>query len=46
MGHTDPIADNLTKSGKAANRRIEFLLVTEDQAGIPAPLQPEATGDC
>jgi len=46
MGHTDPIADNLTKSGKAANRRIEFLLVTADQEGIPAPPQPDTTGDC
>ena len=46
MGHTDPIADNLTKSGKAANRRIEFLLVTADQEGIPAPPQTDPTGDC
>ncbi|MEE2768878.1 MAG: OmpA family protein [Actinomycetota bacterium] len=46
MGHTDPIADNLTKSGKAANRRIEFLLVTKDLGGIPAPFQPETTSDC
>ena len=37
MGHTDPIADNISKSGKAANRRIEFLLITKDQQGIPAP---------
>ena len=46
MGHTDPIADNLTQSGKAANRRIEFLLATEGQTGILAPPQPEATGNC
>ena len=46
MGHTDPIADNLSKSGKAANRRIEFLLITEGQEGIPAPPQPEAVNAC
>ena len=37
MGHTDPIADNLSKAGKAANRRIEFLLITEAQNEIPPP---------
>ena len=43
MGHTDPIADNITKTGKAANRRIEFLLLREGEVGLPAP--PEPTGD-
>ena len=46
MGHTDPIADNLSKSGKAANRRIEFLLITEGQEGIPTPPQPESANAC
>ena len=46
MGHTDPIADNLSKSGKAANRRIEFLLITEGQEGIPSPPQSEAANAC
>tara|TARA_Y100000588_G_C14166696_1_gene887212 strand:+ start:369 stop:1139 length:771 start_codon:yes stop_codon:yes gene_type:complete len=46
MGHTDPIADNISKSGKAANRRIEFLLITQDQEGIPAPPQLETQGGC
>jgi len=46
MGHTDPIADNLSKSGKAANRRIEFLLITEGQEGIPLPPQPETVDAC
>ena len=46
MGHTDPIADNLSKSGKAANRRIEFLLITEGQEGIPSPPQPESANAC
>jgi len=35
LGHTDPIADNLTKTGKAANRRIEFLLLREGETGLP-----------
>lgn len=43
MGHTDPIADNITKTGKAANRRIEFLLLREGEVGLPAPAEP--TGD-
>ncbi len=46
MGHTDPIADNLSKAGKAANRRIEFLLITEDQNGIPPPPRPETVDGC
>ena len=46
MGHTDPIADNLSKAGKAANRRIEFLLITEDQNEIPPPAQPETVDGC
>jgi len=46
MGHTDPIADNLSKSGKAANRRIEFLLITEGQEGIPSPPQAESVNAC
>jgi len=40
LGHTAPIADNLTKTGKAANRRIEFLLLREGETGLPPP--PEA----
>ena len=43
MGHTDPITDNITKTGKAANRRIEFLLLREGEVGLPAPTEP--TGD-
>ena len=46
MGHTDPIADNLSKAGKAANRRIEFLLITEEQNEIPPPAQPETIDGC
>ena len=46
MGHTDPIADNISKSGKAANRRIEFLLITKDQQGIPAPAKSETQSGC
>ena len=46
MGHTDPIADNLSKAGKAANRRIEFLLITEDQNESPPPAQPETVDGC
>jgi len=46
MGHTDPIADNLSKSGKAANRRIEFLLITEGQEGVPSPPQSETADAC
>ena len=39
LGHTDPIADNITKAGKAANRRIEFLLLREGEVGLPAPAE-------
>ncbi len=39
LGHTDPIADNITKTGKAANRRIEFLLLREGEVGLPAPAE-------
>ena len=46
MGHTDPIADNLSKAGKAANRRIEFMLITEEQNEIPPPAQPETVDGC
>ena len=46
MGHTDPIADNLSKAGKAANRRIEFLLITEDQNEILPSAQPETVDGC
>ena len=46
LGHTDPIADNLSKAGKAANRRIEFLLITEEQNEIPPPAQPETVDGC
>lgn len=46
MGHTDPIADNLSKAGKAANRRIEFLLIAEEQNEIPPPAQPETVDGC
>lgn len=42
MGHTDPITDNLTKSGKAANRRIEFLMLRSGETGLPAPLGASA----
>jgi len=44
MGHTDPIADNITKTGKAANRRIEFLLLREGEVGLPAPAEPTRDG--
>jgi len=40
MGHADPIADNLTKSGKAANRRIEFLLLRPGEEGLLPPPEP------
>jgi len=39
LGHTDPIADNITKAGKATNRRIEFLLLREGEVGLPAPAE-------
>lgn len=41
MGHADPIADNITKTGKAANRRIEFLMLRPGETGLTAP-DPEA----
>jgi len=45
LGHTDPIADNLTKTGKAANRRIEFLLLREGETGLPPPLEAGESND-
>ena len=41
MGEFDPIADNLTREGKALNRRIEFLLLPEGTDGMPAPTTTE-----
>ncbi len=35
-GETRPIADNDTDTGREANRRIEFRLVTEDEEATPA----------
>ena len=45
LGHTDPIADNLTKTGKAANRRIEFLLLREGETGLPPPPEVDESND-
>ena len=46
MGNTVPIDYNLCKAGKAANRIIEFLLITEEQNEIPPPAQPETVDGC
>ena len=45
LGHTDPIADNLKKTGKAANRRIEFLLLREGETGLPPPPEVDESND-
>ena len=37
MGEYDPVADNVTRDGKARNRRIEFLVLPEGQEGLSAP---------
>ena len=37
MGEYDPVADNVTREGKARNRRIEFLVLPEGQEGLSAP---------
>ena len=37
MGEYDPVSDNVTREGKARNRRIEFLVLPEGQEGLPAP---------
>mgnify|MGYP000356693196 CR=1 FL=1 len=37
LGETDPIADNLTKGGKNANRRIEFLVIPVGGEGLAPP---------
>ena len=31
------MADNVTREGKARNRRIEFLVLPEGQEGLSAP---------
>ena len=36
-GAKEPIADNATREGRTANRRIEILLVKTDTASEPAP---------
>ena len=45
MGHADPVADNLTKSGKATNRRIEFLLLRPGETGLAPPRDPSTASD-
>jgi len=42
MGEYDPIADNLTREGKAMNRRIEFLVLPEGVEGLAPPTTTEA----
>ncbi len=37
MGEYDPVTDNVTREGKARNRRIEFLVLPEGQEGLSAP---------
>jgi hypothetical protein len=41
MGEYDPVADNVTREGKARNRRIEFLMLRPGETGLTAPA-PEA----
>ncbi len=36
-GEYDPVADNITQEGKKRNRRIEFLVLPEDNEGIEPP---------
>jgi outer membrane protein OmpA-like peptidoglycan-associated protein len=39
-GPTRPIASNLTRAGKAANRRVEFRMIEPTPAPAAAPLAP------
>ena len=43
MGEYDPVADNVTREGKARNRRIEFLVLPEGQEGLSAPTTTTTT---